>query len=168
MMSIPVSDSYHSFCRAILLVVQSDCIFKGTVPRQYDAAPEKVVDFLWGLPQEQRIAFLGRNQRYFGGKGRITRMIERGPSHGLEGTFYRLADRWQLGTAFDSYIEVILGHPAYRQIVELGMPAVPLILRELQVDPDDDWLFVLKEIVGEDSPVIPQELEEKPQQKIDI
>lgn len=160
----------HGFYRIILLMVQEDYVLRRICP-QCDEDPKKIMDFLQGLPHEQRVAFVKRNMQHFEERGalsRLARAIQRGVRNDFEDMFYRLADRWQLGTAFDSYVGVIQGHPAYRQIVDLGMPAVPLILRELQIDPDDDWLDILAEIVGEDSPIIPQELEEKPQPKIDI
>ena len=154
----------------MLLMVQQDYLLKSQCP-QCDKAPEKVMDFLQGLPEEARLAFLSRNQRYFGGKGlpeRLSRMVRRGSPDGLEGEFHRLADWWQLGTAFDSYIGIKLGHPAYKQIVALGLPVIPLIFQELQSDPDPDWFFILEEIVCEDGPSIPDELKEKSQPQIDI
>ena len=45
-------------------------------------------------------------------------------------------------------------HPAYAQIVELGEPAIPLILREMQERPFH-WFVVLRAITGE-SPIPPE------------
>ena len=44
-------------------------------------------------------------------------------------------------------------HPAYQQIIGLGPEAVPLLLRELQREPDH-WFWALKAITGVD-PVEP-------------
>jgi hypothetical protein len=44
-------------------------------------------------------------------------------------------------------------HPAYRKIIEMGRPAIPLILRELKQRPDH-WFLALNAITGED-PVRP-------------
>jgi hypothetical protein len=40
-------------------------------------------------------------------------------------------------------------HPAYRRIIEMGWPAVPLILREPKKRPGH-WLWALNAITGED------------------
>jgi hypothetical protein len=166
-----MSDSYHGFCRIILLIVQQDYVLKERCP-QCDDAPEKAMDFLQGLPEEARHAFLSRNQRFFGGSKelpeRLSRMIRRGLLDGLEGEFYHLADRWRLGTMLDSYIGVVQGHPAYRKIIELGMSVVPLILRELQMDPSYRWLDILGEIVGEESPVVFKEAADSLERLSDI
>lgn len=160
----------HGFYRIVLLMVQEDSVLRRIYPL-CNEDPKKIMDFLQGLPQEQRAAFVKRNMQHFGERGalnRLARAIQRGVRDGFEGTFYRLADWWILGTAMDSFVPLIQRHPAYRQIVDLGMPAVSLILAELQIDPDDDWLYILEEIVGEDSPVIPEEIRDKSQPSIDI
>jgi hypothetical protein len=40
-------------------------------------------------------------------------------------------------------------HPAYQQIIGMGREVVPLILRELEREPDH-WFWALKAITGED------------------
>ena len=159
------------FYRLMLLMTQEDTMLRQICP-QCDEDPKEIMGFLQGLPEEKRRAFLRRNERYFGEKGgplkRLGRAVQRGMQDGFEGIFHRLADEWQVETAMDSYRGTIPRHPAYRQIVLLGMPAVSLIFQELLIDSDDGWLFILEEIIGEDSPVIPEELQEKPQPKIDI
>jgi hypothetical protein len=40
-------------------------------------------------------------------------------------------------------------HPAYREIISLGAPVVPLLLAELKRDPDF-WFVALREITKED------------------
>jgi hypothetical protein len=46
-----------------------------------------------------------------------------------------------------------IAHPAYRAIVSLGDEAVPLLLEELQRQPEP-WFAALREMTGED-PVLP-------------
>lgn len=160
----------HGFYRIILLMVKEDFILKRVCP-PCDDDPQKVMDFLQGLPHEQRMAFVKRNAQHFRERSilsRLARAIQRGAQDGLEGTFYRMADWWILGTAFHSSAGPIKTYPGYRQIVDLGMPVVPLILAELQIDPNDNWLYILEEIVGENSPVIPEEIRDKFQPRIDI
>jgi hypothetical protein len=66
----------------------------------------------------------------------------------------RLATEWRLATRYLSSATDIAMHPAYQRIIGLGRPAVPLILEELQLEPDH-WFWALKAITGED-PVAPE------------
>jgi hypothetical protein len=45
-------------------------------------------------------------------------------------------------------------HPAYQQIIGLGPAGVPLLLRELEREPDH-WFWALRAITGEDP--VPEE-----------
>jgi hypothetical protein len=73
----------------------------------------------------------------------------------LEETFRALADQWRKETGMLSSMSNKLRHPAYQKIIALGMPAVPLILRELR-DRPGYWFEALKAITGQ-SPVPPDE-----------
>lgn len=66
--------------------------------------------------------------------------------------FAALARQWKEACAFMSSTSAMLAHPAYQSIIELGQPAVPLLLRELENDPVH-WFEALKAITGED-PVV--------------
>jgi hypothetical protein len=70
-------------------------------------------------------------------------------------TFSALVTRWREETEMHSSMSKKLLHPAYQQIIALGMPAVPLILRELR-DRPGFWFEALKAITGQ-SPVPPDE-----------
>jgi hypothetical protein len=61
--------------------------------------------------------------------------------------FADLVRAWRHGIKFESSTTRILGHPAFRRIVALGEPAIPLILREIQREPDH-LSFALREITG--------------------
>lgn len=63
--------------------------------------------------------------------------------------FQRLAALWKEETRFESSPVRMTEHPAYREIVKLGRAGVPLILRELQTEPDW-WFAALREITGVD------------------
>ena len=63
--------------------------------------------------------------------------------------FKLLADSWKRETAFVSMLPKKVLHPAYQRIIGMGMPAVPLILRELQKS-RGHWLWALHAITGED------------------
>lgn len=54
---------------------------------------------------------------------------------GVEKEFRSLADEWLAGMGFSSNPQKLMSHPAFQGIVALGMPAVPLLLREIQARP---------------------------------
>lgn len=63
--------------------------------------------------------------------------------------FKDLVQSWKAGTWHMSSIRDMVGHPAYRAIVRMGDPAVPLLLRELQTE-IDHWFIALSEITDAD------------------
>lgn len=69
--------------------------------------------------------------------------------------FRELVGIWKAGTAPLSSATEMATHPAYQQIIGLGRDAVPLLLRELQREPDH-WFWALKAITGVD-PVEPRQ-----------
>ena len=56
--------------------------------------------------------------------------------------------------AFLSSMHEVAEHPAYREIIEMGDLALPLILGELEQRPDH-WFWALREITKE-NPVLPE------------
>jgi hypothetical protein len=68
---------------------------------------------------------------------------------GVARQFARLATEWRSATRYLSSATDIAMHPAYQRIIGLGRPAVPLILEELQREPDH-WFWALKAITGVD------------------
>jgi len=63
--------------------------------------------------------------------------------------FARLREAWNTNVAFKSNLNDICTDPAYLRIIGLGPRVVPLILREMQKDPDM-WFWALVSITGED------------------
>ena len=61
--------------------------------------------------------------------------------------FTELADQWQKETVFLSNTRRIVAHPAHREIVGMGEPAVPLILERLQAQ-GGHWDYALADITG--------------------
>jgi hypothetical protein len=57
------------------------------------------------------------------------------PAPDLERKFLTLADTWARETAHSSSTRQMADHPAYREIVSLGLPVVPLIFKELVREP---------------------------------
>lgn len=68
---------------------------------------------------------------------------------GLSPTFTKLAEAWREETKFLSFAQQRALHPAYQRIIGMGWVAVPLILRELQRQPEH-WLWALQAITGEE------------------
>jgi len=69
--------------------------------------------------------------------------------------FYQLAYRWRAEIGLSSSITQMAMHPAYQEIIGMGKEALPLILFELERNPDH-WFWALTAITGED-PVKPED-----------
>jgi len=65
----------------------------------------------------------------------------------LKKEFLRLKEIWQKDTAFSSKVET--SHPAYQQIIAFGKPIVPIILKDLEKEPNW-WFTALSAITGKD------------------
>ena len=50
--------------------------------------------------------------------------------------FHTLAEQWKKETAHQSNVAKRAMHPAYQQIIGMGPEVVPLLLRELEREPD--------------------------------
>ena len=73
----------------------------------------------------------------------------------LKTRFRVLVDSWQNETGMLSSVAKKTAHPAYQEIIELGIPAIPLILEELIQRPNH-WSVALRSITGE-NPVSPDD-----------
>lgn len=62
--------------------------------------------------------------------------------------FQQLKAIWEHDTAYLSDLTQICDHWAYQKIVAMGRPVLPLILRELDTNPDY-WFCALQRITGE-------------------
>jgi hypothetical protein len=62
--------------------------------------------------------------------------------------FNTLAAEWKKDTAFLSSSSAMVSHPAYKAIIDLGWPAVPLMLRDMEQEPVH-WFEALRAITGE-------------------
>ena len=74
----------------------------------------------------------------------------------VESKFRDLANQWAELTAYRSNMSALRRHPLFGEIVALGEPAVPLILRELERKPSVSWFGLLATMTGE--PPVPSEL----------
>ena len=73
----------------------------------------------------------------------------------LEETFLDLVQQWRVETGMMSLVSKMVIHPAYQRIIGMGQPVVPLILRELEREPDH-WFWALQSITGA-NPVRPEQ-----------
>lgn len=73
----------------------------------------------------------------------------------LELKFRELAERWKRETGHMSIMSDIVSHPTYQQIIALGTQAIPLILRELEREPDH-WFWALQQLTGA-NPIKPED-----------
>ena len=76
-------------------------------------------------------------------------VVDGTPRIAVRERFGELAAAWERDTRFLSNIDRIVEHPAYRQIIELGPSAVPLILERLRRQPDH-WFHALRAITGQE------------------
>jgi hypothetical protein len=66
----------------------------------------------------------------------------------LKKRFFILAENWRTETMFTSSLTERVLNPSYQQIIGIGPVAIPLILQELQREPDQ-WFWALQSITGE-------------------
>jgi hypothetical protein len=74
---------------------------------------------------------------------------------GLEAIFLDLVAQWERAMGMLSLVQKMVMHPAYQRIIGMGQPVVPLILRELEREPDH-WFWALEAITGA-NPVLPEQ-----------
>jgi hypothetical protein len=72
----------------------------------------------------------------------------------VEQKFRHLADQWHRETRFESSMTRLTNHQAYRRITAMGPAVVPILLRELETNPD--WWFTALSDITEDDPVEPR------------
>ena len=81
------------------------------------------------------------------------------PERRMEDRFAELAAKWQRGTGGLSSPRAIAGHPAYQQIIDMGTPVIPMILRELK-EHGGWWYPALRTLTGENP--VPEEAKGQP------
>jgi hypothetical protein len=61
--------------------------------------------------------------------------------------FQKLAQEWRASRGPATTVRTMTQHPAYKAIIGLGEPVVPLLLGELDREPDH-WFAALRAITG--------------------
>jgi hypothetical protein len=69
------------------------------------------------------------------------------PTEALAVRFQRLATTWRAETAYASSCTDMFAHPAYQEIIGMGWPVVPLLLEDLEKEPEH-WSWALQVITG--------------------
>ena len=82
----------------------------------------------------------------------IARLVSE-PYESVEERFQRLSNEWKHDTGHLSTMSQIVAHPSYLGIVAMGKPAIALILKDMQIEPNH-WFSALYSIAGE-GPHIP-------------
>jgi hypothetical protein len=105
----------------------------------------------WRAPlrraSEESIRGFRRRDTYDWGAVRLSRVgIARIPS--LDQKFQSLAEDWKREIRFASLSNQMFLIPSYQRIIGLGPGAIPLILRELQKEPNH-WFWALAALTGE-------------------
>ncbi len=72
----------------------------------------------------------------------------------VEQRFFRLKEAWHRAVAHHSSSTIRNNHPAYREIISLGPPVVPLLLRDMQ-EHNTHWFAALSAITSADP--VPEE-----------
>jgi hypothetical protein len=76
------------------------------------------------------------------------------PEASVQARFQRLASEWKEQSRYLSNAAQMAMLKSYQRIIGLGLPVVPLILEELQREPDQ-WFWALESITEQD-PVPPE------------
>ena len=69
------------------------------------------------------------------------------PGLGIEDEFNQLVSEWKSGRRRGVDVAQMVRHPAYERIINMGKPAIPLILKELERE-TDHWFPALRRITG--------------------
>jgi hypothetical protein len=93
---------------------------------------------------------LERVRGAFGSESAEPPSVRRGPGSDteVEAAFRKLADVWREETGHLSSVTAMSVHPAYQRIIGLGPQVVPVILRDLEREPDH-WFWALSALTGE-------------------
>lgn len=83
----------------------------------------------------------------------------------LEEKFRRLADTWHQAVAHHSSSRIRNGHPAYLEIISLGEPVIPLLLRDMEANMTH-WFCALRMITGA-HPISPEHAGNIPKMVLD-
>jgi hypothetical protein len=102
----------------------------------------------WGDDAREHVARRSREQAERSVDEAVTEWANDDQS-AIEQQFDELAAIWRSETRGAPFLVTRVTHWAYQRIIGMGTEAVPLILRELEREPDH-WFWALNAITGED------------------
>ena len=85
----------------------------------------------------------------------VTKLTSADTPEAVERKFFRLRDEWKHNCGHYSSSAKLAHHPTYLKIIGMGPPVVPLLLRELENDPDM-WFVALRSLTECDQ--VPEEI----------
>ena len=103
----------------------------------------------------QKLADEGKDPAVFFQTHLLSVVADSTATSSLAQKFQALVNQWKQETRHLSLMSDIVLNTAYQQIVGMGMPAIPLLLKELQAQPDH-WFWALRSITGE-NPILPED-----------
>lgn len=132
----------------VSVLVQEGRVVWGDVPSDLSGPVDTV-----GIARDEEVINALSNigsplQTFPGTIGELVAPIEFIRKMNFLANFRTWAAAWKDETGHLSVEGEIASHEAYRNIVAMGAPAVPLILEDLMIEPDF-WFIALHEITGE-------------------
>jgi len=85
----------------------------------------------------------------------VSHSLDAPPAETIEQRLRRLQAVWEEETCVLSNPDAITGHWAFQEIIGMGEPVIPLLLRDLEKEPHF-WVWALPVMTGE-NPVQPSE-----------
>ncbi|MGC1306369.1 MAG: hypothetical protein WA885_04010 [Phormidesmis sp.] len=109
------------------------------------------------IPDEllKKLTDSGKNPDSFFQERLLTLSTSALPEPSLTERFQTLASQWKHDTRHVSLMSDIVLNKAYQQIIGMGKPAIPLLLKALKEQPDH-WFWALRSITGE-NPISPDD-----------
>ena len=119
----------------------------------WDEAVAEAMD--WGADELAHLRELLNNEPHVRGLGygQYADAVEIEPAD--RERFRELADQWEIETVLLSNSNQAAEHPAHQEIISMGEPAVPLILKRMQSQ-GGHWFHALREITNA-NPVKPED-----------
>ena len=115
------------------------------VRRLWDEAVAEAMD--WDADELARLRQLLHNEPHVRGLGygQYADAVDSEPAD--RDRFNELAEQWRVETILHSNSAMIVNHPAYREIISMGEPVVPLILENMR-ETGGHWFKALRDITG--------------------
>ena len=122
---------------------------RSTVPRRVSTGRTYIVKTWETQLSSGTVGSSGRRRRARRSTGSTSPSFQKSvltaPVGELADKFLRLSNEWKRDTGHLSLISQIAAHPSYHDIIAMGESAIPLILRDLETEPNH-WFSALSAI----------------------